>query len=253
MKKLAVLKTGSTYDHIQSRFGDFEDWFRSALGPDLDIHVIHVAGGEDPGAPRDWDGIVITGSPAMVSDREEWSEATADWLLKAVRESVPVLGVCYGHQLLVHALGGVAGNRPQGRESGTFDVSLLPAGKEDPLFSGLPDRFPAHLTHRQSALRLPEDAIRLAHSDNEPNQAFRIGSCAWGVQFHPEFGPEIMTAYLRTQTPALKEEGQNPDALLANVRPAPAATSLLKRFGELVRLKARENGTQGKSTALQEP
>ena len=238
MKKIAILKTGSTYDHIQSRFGDFEDWFRSALGPDLDTHVIHVAAGEDPGAPGDWDGIVVTGSPAMVSDREEWSEATAVWLQSVVRQSVPLLGVCYGHQLLAHALGGIAGDRLEGRESGTFEVSLLPAGKEDPLFSELPDSFPAHLTHRQSALRLPDDAVRLAHSDNEPNQAFRVGPCAWGVQFHPEFTPEIMTAYLQTQAQALKEEGQNPDGLIDSVRTAAVAASLLRRFSQLISLKA---------------
>jgi GMP synthase (glutamine-hydrolysing) len=237
LKKFVILKTGSTYDNIRQGFGDFEDWFKAGIGTGLDIHVVNVAADENPGAPTDWDGIVVTGSPAMVSDREQWSELTADWLLQAVRHSVPVLGVCYGHQLLAHALGGVAGDRLQGRESGTFEVILCPEAKSDPLFSGLPARFPAQLTHRQSALRLPDDAVLLAYSDNEPHQAFRVGDCAWAVQFHPEFTAEVMRLYLETQAPALANEGQSPEHLLAQVRQTPAAASLLQKFGDFVRAR----------------
>ncbi|MBS3803827.1 MAG: glutamine amidotransferase [Oleiphilaceae bacterium] len=237
LKKLVILKTGATYDNVRARFGDFEDWFRAGLGTDLEIHVVDVSAGEDPGSPEEWDGIAITGSPAMVSDREQWSELTAAWLLKAVRQSVPVLGVCYGHQLLADALGGVAGDRAQGRESGTFDVVLLPEAKSDPLFRDLPEQFPAHLTHQQSALRLPEDAVRLAYSDNEPHQAFRVGTCTWGVQFHPEFTAEVMRAYLETQAPILREAGQFPEYLLTKVREAKASAGLLGRFAEFVRTR----------------
>lgn len=235
LKKLVILKTGSTYDNIRQDFGDFEDWFKAGLGTALDIHVVDVAAGENPGSPSDWDGIVVTGSPAMVSDREEWSELTADWLSHAVRHSLPVLGVCYGHQLLAHALGGVAGDRLQGRESGTFEVMLHPEAQSDPLFSSLPKRFPAHLTHRQSVLRLPADATLLAYSDNEPHQAFRVGDCAWAVQFHPEFTPEVMRLYLETQAPVLIDEGQSPGHLLAHVREASAAAGLLQKFANFVR------------------
>ncbi|MDX1633604.1 MAG: glutamine amidotransferase [Marinobacter sp.] len=235
MKKLAILKTGSTYDHIRAEYGDFEDWFRAGLGTGLAIEVVDVSRQEHPGEPRDWDGVLVTGSPAMVSQREPWSEQTAEWLARAVAASLPVLGVCYGHQLLAHGLGGRADDRPQGRESGTFEIRLLPEAADDPLFGQLPDRFLAHLTHRQSALSLPTGAVRLAHSEHEPNQAFRLGPCAWGVQFHPEFTPQVMTAYLRTQADALSAEGQSPEDLLAGVRPSEAAASLLARFGELVK------------------
>lgn len=240
MKKFALLKTGSTYGPVRDRFGDFEDWFLKVLGPDLNIRVIHVAEGEDPGEPADWDGILVTGSPAMVSDREPWSETTGAWLARAVGEAVPLLGVCYGHQLLAHALGGLADNRAEGRESGTFDIQLLPEAAEDPLFGCLPERFPAHLTHRQSVLRLPAGAVPLAHSDNEPHQAFRIGDCAWGVQFHPEFTPEVMIAYLETQAEALKESGQSPEALRSAVREAAMAASLLNRFVSYVESRVKQ-------------
>lgn len=112
--KLVILKTGSTYPSLKARFGDFDRWFVRGLGGGLDISVVNVAAGESPGHPEQWDGIVVTGSPAMVTDRETWSELTGTWLAQAVDQKVPLLGVCYGHQLLAHALGGEVGYHPRG-------------------------------------------------------------------------------------------------------------------------------------------
>lgn len=187
-----------------------------------------------PGEPDQWDGIVVTGSPAMVSDRAPWSESTAAWLAQAVLAGVPVLGVCYGHQLLAHALGGKVGYHPEGRESGTYPVQLHAAAQEDPLFGSLPAEFKAQLTHRQSVLELPAEAILLASNSFERHQAFRIGPSAWGVQFHPEFTADVMRAYLRAQAPDLEREGLSPDELITLVDDAPHASSLLQRFSDFV-------------------
>lgn len=139
--RVVVLKTGTTYPDIRARFGDFDEWFLRGLSDELDITVANAEAGELPGNPEDWDGIVVTGSPAMVSDRAEWSENAGRWLVKAVRSEVPVLGVCYGHQLLAHALGGEAGYHPNGRETGTHEVELLPEAASDVLFLELPENF----------------------------------------------------------------------------------------------------------------
>ncbi|MCH8499866.1 MAG: glutamine amidotransferase [Marinobacter sp.] len=234
MARVVILKTGSTYPSIRASLGDFQDWFKRALPEGLGVEVVNVAAGESPGQPQDWAGVIVTGSPAMVTERADWSEATAAWLAQAVAQSIPVLGVCYGHQLLAHALGGQVDYHPAGRESGTWEVQLLPAADQDALFGGMPSSFPVHLTHRQSVLQLPEGAVRLAANTFEPHQAFRVGSCAWGVQFHPEFTAEIMRAYLDVQRPDLEKEGQDASQLLAAVTDAPAATALLARFGRLV-------------------
>lgn len=235
MPRLLILKTGSTYPVIRRQYGDFDHWFVSQLTAAREVSVTDVTSGPPPGSPTDWQGILVTGSPAMVTDREAWSEGAAQWLREANRQQVPILGVCYGHQLLAHALGGRVGFRGQGRESGTFDVHLTNDAASDPLLGQLPSTFPAHLTHAQSVLALPPAACLLARSDGEPHQAFRIGRHTWGVQFHPEFNDQVMTAYLETQAPKLRDEGQDPRHLQATVRPTPEATSLLSRFAEYVR------------------
>lgn len=232
--RVAILKTGSTYPEIKAEFGDFQHWFLRALSPDLDITVLDAKAGELPASPSDWDGIVVTGSPAMVSDRAPWSENAAQWLATAVEHAVPILGVCYGHQLLAHALGGEAGYHPEGRESGTHCVQLLDSARTDPLFGDMPDSFNAQLTHKQSVLRLPPDAVLLGQNEFEPHQAFRVGTCAWGVQFHPEFSEAIMRAYLAVQAPDLKQEGLDPQEMLDSVTAAPEASGLLMRFSNLV-------------------
>ena len=102
------------------------------------------------------------------------------------------------------------------------------------MFSGVPGEFHAQLTHKQSVIELPPGAHWLASSDFEPHQAFRVGECAWGVQFHPEFTADIMTAYLTIQASDLTREGLDAEHLLRSVVPAPEAAALLMRFSQFV-------------------
>jgi len=120
-----------------------------------------------------------------------------------------VLGVCYGHQLLAHVFGGTVDYHPEGRESGTHTVTLTASAASDAPFSTMPSQFLAQLTHKQSVLGLPPQAILLGASEFEPHQAFRIGECAWGVQFHPEFTDEVMRAYLAVQALDIESEGSS--------------------------------------------
>ncbi|MFE8069560.1 glutamine amidotransferase [Marinobacteraceae bacterium S3BR75-40.1] len=239
MANMLVIKTGTTFASIRSQHGDFEDWFiREMRRPRLDLRVCSVFEGASLPEHDELDGVVITGSPAMVTEAAEWSERTAAWLATAVEQGVPVLGVCYGHQLLGYALGGLVGKLPQGREIGTRTVTLTEAAAEDPLLHAFPLSFPAHLTHQESLLTLPPDAILLAGSELDPHQIFRVGPHAWGVQFHPEFSAEVMRAYLDEQEEKLDEEGWPVRELRGAVTDTATATSLLDRFTQFVMKRA---------------
>jgi GMP synthase (glutamine-hydrolysing) len=168
----------------------------------------------------------------MVTEQLPWMQETASWLVKAISAGIPVLGICFGHQLLATALGGAVGWNPRGREIGTVPITLTPAGTDDPLLGILPATFPAHVTHRQSVLRLPDGARILASSDLEPHQAFAVGAKVWGVQFHPEFSAAAMHGYLDHFAGELTGEGFDLAALRGGVRETPQAASLLERFAK---------------------
>ena len=225
-----ILETGQPVAALR-RHGRFAHWIRVAAGLERDAAVtVDVQGGGALPRREGFAGVLVTGSGAMVTDRHGWSEDTAAWLREAAHAGLPVFGICYGHQLLAHALGGEVGDNPAGREMGTVLVDLQPAAQDDVLFRGLPPRFGAQATHQQSVLRLPEGAVVLAANEHDPHHAFRWGKAAWGVQFHPEFSAGHMRGYIRARAGALAGEGSDPRALEQAVRAAPRAREVLRRF-----------------------
>ena len=262
---ILILKLGDTLPELRARHGDFEHWMAQGLrrsGLDLQLEVADPRPHAAPPTATDTSpaphgnlprrhglptgaelaargaGVLITGSHAMVTDREPWSETTATWLADVVARGLPVLGVCYGHQLLAHALGGEVWPHPDGLELGTVQVETTEHAPSDPLLGDLPRRFQAQVAHRQSVRRLPAGATVLARNGFEPHHAYRVGECAWGVQFHPEFGPQASQGYLQHLADDLQRQGQDPQALTAQVTPSPEAANLLARFAHQVAQRA---------------
>jgi len=229
-KPLFIACAGETFPAISQQEGDFTDWIQAGLGDGVKSFSTDVRSCPPLPEITSIAGVIVTGSQAMVSDREPWSERLAQWLRELVAQDVPVLGICYGHQLLAHAFGGEVGYHPSGIEIGTSDIRLTPGASDDPLFHTLPSQFSAQEVHRQSVLKLPQNARWLARGEFESHQAFRIGNYGWGVQFHPEFSATAMRGYITEMREVLREEGRNPDLLAANVRPSPQAHALLARF-----------------------
>ncbi|MDM0011935.1 glutamine amidotransferase [Variovorax sp. J22P168] len=233
-RPLAIIKTGDTFEPLRAERGDFENWMADGLGATrLPVVVLDPRRGDRLPPPDRISGAIVSGSHAMVSHREAWSEATGRWLAQLVAHGTPVLGICFGHQLLADALGGAAGDHPAGIEIGTVEVRLTPEAAHDPLMHDLPARFEAHVVHRQSALRLPAQAVRLAGNDFEAVQAFRIGANAWGLQFHPEFDAGIMRGYVDQLAGELRAQGRDPEALREQVGATVVAAQLLGRFAHI--------------------
>lgn len=231
--KLLIVKTGQAVPGARALGGDFEHWFERGLGPGRwALNTVRVDLGDPLPSPDDVDAVLVTGSPAMVSHREPWAERTAAWLAGAHARALPILGLCFGHQLLAHALGGRVGPNPRGRLMGR--VALTKSAAEDPLLGRFPAGTGFHVSHVEVVLEPPTASKVIATAAHDPNHALHFGARSWGVQFHPEFDAAVMRAYIEARRDALIAEGQRPAALIEALNGPPTpGDRLLARFSAL--------------------
>jgi GMP synthase-like glutamine amidotransferase len=182
---------------------------------DEGIEPVVVAGPDLPPSAR-MDGLVILGGPFMPDDvvaapHLPRARALVDG---ALTDGLPVFGICLGAQLLALAAGGSVTARSGETERGSCPVRLLAAADDDPLFAGLTnyDELRMIQNHHDSITALPPGAVHLATSDACRVQAFRVGSTAWGVQFHPEASAEKLADWDESK---LAAEGFDLSALRA--------------------------------------
>lgn len=218
MRTLYIIKAGTTFPRIRVQQQDFEDWIRQGLqlsplpaAPCPAVAVIDATRPELGSLPypaiESCAGVVISGSHAMVTEDADWMQNLAQWLHSVCMAGVPMLGICFGHQLLAQVLGGQVGEHPGGLEMGTVPVSIQADVSHDPLWRDMPPCFEAHTVHYQSVRRLPAGACAIAGNSHEPHHAFRWRHNAWGVQFHPEFSRAAMQGYIDHISQELAQQG----------------------------------------------
>lgn len=232
MKPLWVIVTGDPVPPAQRSRGDFFAMFQQAAGSAYEGPWAVVDAREPEAAERlptrhEACAVIVTGSAARLGEQADWMLLVQRYLRETVDSGLPVLGVCFGHQLLGQALGGEVGANPNGREIGTVELSLL---KRDELINEDHDPFQVNMTHVDSVLELPRGASVLARSPTEPHAAVRFTETAWGVQFHPEIDRHVLCHYVTARRTALVDEGHDPAALEAGAGDAPAGNEVLRRF-----------------------
>ena len=180
--------------------GAFEDVLTAA---GADIHRVELDEGEPLPSWQDYVAIVAMGGPMSVNDDAElpWLTAEKQAIADAVKAGVPYWGSCLGVQLLAASLGArvYSGTQP---EVGVLPVTLTEDGRSDPVFAGLPPEFLTLQWHGDT-FDLPDGATLLASSPAYPNQAFRVGQTAYGVQFHVEVTEQMAREW--AQVPAYAE------------------------------------------------
>ncbi len=180
--------------HPEEHPGVFRD-FLAADGIAWD--AVELDAGETIPTLDGYDALWVMGGPMDV-----WQEAAHPWLVteKAViRQAVaerdlPFLGVCLGHQLLAEAMGGKVEPMAQA-EIGVLPVEFEPAGRSDPLLANGTGTFPVLQWHGAEVTRLPPGGVSLARSTVSLNQAIRVGTKAYGIQFHMEVSPATVPAW----------------------------------------------------------
>jgi len=173
----------------------------------------------------DWSGIILGGGPYNVTDPPESKSATQQrvesellpLIGRIVDRDFPFLGCCYG----VGTLGSIVGatvDRMYPEPVAAVTITLTVAGRDDALFTDLPDVFDAYGGHKEAASSLPSDVVHLASSASCPVQAFRVGSNVYATQFHPELDLDGIC----TRIDAYKHDGyfapETADALKSDAR-----------------------------------
>jgi GMP synthase (glutamine-hydrolysing) len=136
-------------------------------------------------------GAVVFGGPISANDGEEFVRRETEWLKVPLRENRPLLGICLGAQMLVNHLGGKVEGHGEGLvEIGWYPLKATEAGEALMRWPDMVYQF-----HREG-FSLPKDATLLATAEAYPNQAFRYGQNAWGIQFHAELTQMMMQRWV---------------------------------------------------------
>jgi GMP synthase (glutamine-hydrolysing) len=226
-RPLLVVKCGRTFPALVAARGDYDAWFSRALSSALAVREAHE--GASLPDPSEVAGAVITGSPHSVTEPAPWMERAADWVRRADAAGTPVLGVCFGHQLVAWAYGATVRVAAQW-EVGTREVEVTEAGRADPLLAGLPARFFAATSHRDEVVCDGAPAVRVLARNACGVQAIAVGDRVRGVQFHPEAGEPEVRGLIQGRIDRLREAGADRGAALAAIRPSPGAARVLRNF-----------------------
>lgn len=147
-------------------------------------------------------GAIMFGGPMSANDKDEFVKRETDWIAVPLKEEKPFLGICLGAQKLVRHLGGKVKEDEKGRvEVGYYPIYPTAEGKQMMQWPKM-----VYQWHREG-FELPKDAVLLAKGEVYPNQAFRYGKCAYGVQFHSELNLAMMSRWIVKAADRMKAPG----------------------------------------------
>ena len=195
---------------------DPDSWGASELrtmakfAADATVYVRRAPAEDLPASPRGFDRIIVSGSKTSMEEAP-WIDQLESFVRRAVESGKPLLGICYGHQILARALGG----KDMVRRASRYEYGWGKVEITDPdsrLFQGLPRVFHTFQAHQDEVRELPKGMKLLARSEDCPIQACElVGRPVFGIQFHPERPPTAGEASLSKKIKANpKAEYLNP-------------------------------------------
>lgn len=199
---IGILQTGQAPEVLRTEMGDYPDMFvRLLANRGLTFKSFHVEGMEFPKDVHECDGWLITGSRHGAYEDHSFIRPLEDFIRKAFAERVPVVGICFGHQIIAQALGGKVEKfrggwavGPQDYDFGTEKVNL-------------------NAWHQDQVVERPAAAEVVGSNAFCENAALLYGDRAFTVQAHPEYGNDFIDGLMRT-----RGKGLVPDALMEDAR-----------------------------------
>ncbi|MBQ0805822.1 MAG: type 1 glutamine amidotransferase [Sulfitobacter sp.] len=197
--KIGILQTGHSPDNMKDQLGDYGEMFTKLLGGhDFDFQIWSVVDGEFPDSAVDADGWLITGSKFGAYEDHDWIPPL-EQLILAIRDTGrPLVGICFGHQIIAQALGGKVEKFAGGWSVGRTEYTV----------NGQPMALNAW--HQDQVTVLPQGAQVVGSSEFCANAALLYDDQIWTIQPHPEFNADFIDGLIRT-----RGKGVVPDAQLS--------------------------------------
>ena len=190
MIRIGLLETDVLYDDLIKDYGSyglmFENYFSQLGNSEFEFVYYQVQQGELP-LLNECDAYILTGSKAGVYENHAWIEPLSHWIIAADQAKIKILGVCFGHQLIAQALGGLVEMSDKGWGVG---VRSLLTTSDSPFPQSLPKHLDLIYSHKDQVIQLPATARNFLSDDFCPHAGFTIGQHIVTLQGHPEFTAE---------------------------------------------------------------
>lgn len=228
-KRLLYLHNGRSQQTIARLDERFESW-------GLDVAHFWAYQNEFPADLEGYDGIFLSGSPHGAYEDIPFIEREHRLIVDAAAQGIPMLGVCFGSQILASALcGRDQVFRRASCEIGNKWLQATPAAANDPIASGIAPQVYMFVWHNDEVRASHPDMTILASSDLCPNQIWRYKDRPiWGIQGHPEITLEQAPRWFEQNRATMEQDGGDIAELIATADEAAAAKTLLTRFARLV-------------------
>ncbi len=202
--KVQIIACGPGLDEITKVHGVSSEWIRNMISSKVCVSKIVRAYLGEPPTINENTAWIIMGSRYSAYEDLDWINSLKNSICQAVDKKIPILGICFGHQILCSALGAKVFDNSAGWEIGSSRVQLTDKGKLSPLFNGFDKQFSVYQSHHDVVSHLP-DNIDLLCANEYGVQSISFSDFIYGVQFHPEFSYDVMNAYFRARTKDLKD------------------------------------------------
>ncbi|OKO76136.1 glutamine amidotransferase [Bradyrhizobium sp. NAS80.1] len=211
MARITIIETGQVPQKYRERHGSFPDMFERmvrAEDPAATVEIVSIPNGDALPDARKLEAILITGAAAGVYDGLEWIAPLEDFVRTAYANKTPMVGVCFGHQLIAQALGGTVRKSDNGWGIGRHVYRVL---ADNGVIDG--EEVAIACSHQDQVIEAPHDALTILSSDFTSHAGLLYANgTTLTVQPHPEFDVEF------AQVCCDLRDGKAPDDVVATAR-----------------------------------